>query len=305
MSESPKKIALVTGGTGFIGKLLCRELLKEGYVLWLYSRQKPSLTQAAQEQRVHCFRSLSALPDTDNPDLIINLAGEPIADSRWTAARKKLLLDSRVGVTEELVRVFSEREVPAVVISGSAVGFYGSQSNEVLVETSAFADSFSHDLCAAWEAEAEKFTAMGSRVCLLRTGIVLDSGGGTLARLLPLFKLGLGGPMGNGEQWMSWIHREDLVRLILFLIAHSDISGPVNGTAPNPVTNRVFANTLGQVLHRPTFIPTPGFVLRLLFGQMAEELLLGGQNVVPQKALQHDFRFNYSRLEDALESCVA
>ncbi len=302
--DSNQPIALLTGGTGFIGERLCEALLKEGYTLWIYSRQKPSRTLSASHERVHCFASLEALPDTATPDVIINLAGESIAEGRWTEARKAVLKDSRIGVTELLLNVFRQRPAPQVVISGSAIGYYGVQDDQELHENSPPNQCFSHELCSEWERVATLFKEEGSRVCQLRTGVVIDSGGGTLAKLLPLFKWGVGGPMGSGKQWMSWIHRDDIVALIMFLINNDSIEGPVNATAPNPVTNREFSKTLGAVLGRPAIMPIPGFVLRLVFGQMAEELLLGGQKVMPKKALAHGFSFTFNTLEEALRASI-
>ena len=190
-------------------------------------------------------------------------------------------------------------------ISGSALGYYGlSDTDESINENGEPDNSFSSQLCQQWEVEAQAIEALGIRTCYLRTGIVLGKGGGALAKMLPPFKMALGGPIGNGKQWMSWIHMDDIVGLIRYAIEHEAISGAINGTAPEPVTNKEFSKTLGKVLKRPAIFPMPAYLVKLLFGQMGEELLLSGQRVVPEKVSQAGYQFKYANLESALRDIV-
>jgi hypothetical protein len=296
---------LITGGTGFIGEILCRELAETDARVTVLSRH-PGRAGAKLPAAVRPIGGLEELDGDDVPvTAIVNLAGEPIADGRWTAEKRRELFDSRIGTTRDLFNYFAGVEhKPEVLVSGSAIGYYGPHGSEVLDESGNANPSLSHDLCAAWEQAALRFEAMGTRVCLLRTGIVLGPNGGALGSLLPLFKWGLGGPIGSGRQWMSWIHRDDLVGMILHCFSRKDLAGPVNGTAPGVVTNRTFARTLAKVLRRPAVMRTPGWVLKLIYGQMAEELLISGQKVYPRKALQARFRFRFPELEPALRDIL-
>jgi uncharacterized protein (TIGR01777 family) len=293
---------LVTGGSGFIGGHFCRQATDLGWTVIVLTRK----TKAAADRlpsTVHCIERLSEL-DTQQPiDIILNLAGEPLAEGRWTAARKQSFVDSRVHITNQLYQYFSALEIkPKVFISGSAIGYYG-PSDKPLDETGLTGDGFSERLCSNWEASAMQFEGLGCRVCYLRTGIVLGEQG-ALAKMLPAFKLALGGPIGDGKQWMSWIHIEDMVSLILFCINSATLAGPVNATAPNPVTNRVFSKTLGAALHRPAIFPMPAPVVRLLFGEMGEALLLEGQSVLPKKLQDSGFEFKYPQLDEALRQLI-
>jgi uncharacterized protein (TIGR01777 family) len=210
-------------------------------------------------------------------------------------------MSSRVTLTEQLVRALASlKQKPQVLISGSAIGFYGNQADNKVTEISVPTSSFSHDLCASWEASAIKAQDLGIRVCILRTGVVLGNGGGALMQMRLPFLLGLGGPIGNGKQWMSWIHMADLVRLIHFCIENSQIEGPVNATSPHPVRNKDFAKCYAKVLHRIALIPMPAIVLRIFLGQMAKELLITGQRVLPIKLMELGFSFAYPDLELAL-----
>jgi uncharacterized protein len=294
---------LITGGTGFIGSRLAEVLADAGHRVTVLTRDP---------RRGRKFRGRVILIDNlatlgrDTPfDAIVNLAGEPIAGGRWTAARRQKLIESRLATTRAVVKLIERsRRKPAVLVSGSAVGFYGLDDDASLSEGDAGRPSFTHELCAAWEAEARAAERSGVRVCLLRTGIVLGAEGGALAQMLLPFELGLGGRMGSGRQWMSWIHRDDLVGLILHAIAVETVEGPLNGTAPAPVRNRDFARALGRALHRPALLPVPGFVLRFALGQMAEEVLLAGQRVLPKKAEETGFQFLYPTVEEALKEIV-
>lgn len=294
------KHCLVTGGSGFIGQALCPRLVAEGWQVTVLSRT-PTGARDKLPGAVKFIDSLAELDGLPPVDALVNLAGEPLAGRRWTASRKAEFIASRVDFTAHLRDFFSARgQAPAVVISGSAIGYYGPHGDEVLDESGATVDSFSHRLCADWEAQAEEFEALGSRVCRLRIGVVLDQGGGALAALLPLFRLGLGGPIGKGHQYLSWIHRQDLVDIILYALMTDSLSGAINGTAPGAATSRDFARTLGSVLRRPAILPTPAWAMRFAFGEMAEELLISGQRVYPARLVDSGFQFQYRELEPAL-----
>lgn len=296
---------LVTGGSGFIGRILCVRLAEAGHNLTILTRDADRSAKILP-QGVKLIAAFAELRDLEPVDTVINLAGEPLADKRWTERRKAQFYASRVGLTRALHDYFhGAANKPRVLISGSAIGYYGAHGDEVLDEQGATSDCFSHRLCAAWEQEALRFESFGTRVCLLRTGIVLGAGGGALAALLPPFRLGLGGPIGSGRQWMSWIHRADLVALIRHAMDTESLAGALNGTAPHAVTNREFAATLGAVLHRPARIPTPAWAMRLLFGEMADELLICGQRVYPARALDSGFHFAYPQLKPALSQILS
>jgi uncharacterized protein (TIGR01777 family) len=291
---------LITGGSGFIGSALCRSLAADGQRITVLTRD---IAQARKRVPDATFL-IDRLDFAQDVDAVVNLAGENLAGGRWSAARRREFLASRIGTTKRLLDWIDRQErAPAVLVSGSAVGWYGPRGDEELDEAAEIGTDFSAHLCRDWEAEARKAEAFGVRVCLLRTGIVLDSDGGALKQMLLPFRFGVGGPMGNGRQWMSWIARADLVALIRWLVDNGSASGAYNGTAPAPVTNREFARTLGRALHRPALLRTPGFALRLLFGEMAD-LLLTGQRVVPARATAGGFGFNHPQLAMALESIL-
>jgi len=235
-------------------------------------------------------------------DAIINLAGAPIADRPWTSRRKALLWSSRITLTETLLTWLETREQkPQVLISGSAIGWYGDGGERELTEVSApVIDDFASQLCIAWEETAQRAEALGVRVVLIRTGLVLSAEGGFLSRLLLPFKLGLGGPLGSGRQWMPWIHIEDQIALIDFLLHRNDASGPYNACAPKPVRNSEFAKTLGSVLHRPAFMPMPALALKVCLGELSL-LLLGGQKALPVRLLEAGFTFQFTDLRAALD----
>ncbi len=291
----------VTGGTGLIGHRLCHHLVQAGCRVTVLTRD---VDRARRRLSDDCalVEAITELDDYPPVKAVVNLAGEPLAAKRWNRAFRETLLASRVGLTHRLFDYFSAAaSPPTVLVSGSAIGFYGPHGDETLDETGAQSDCFSSRLCRDWEAAAREFEALDTRVCLLRTGVVLDPGEGALASMLPAFRLGLGGPMGSGRQWFSWIHRDDIVRLIAFLLEEETLSGPVNATAPEPATNREFSRALAGVLGRPAVLRMPAPVVRALFGQMAEELLLSGQRVVPRRALDAGFAFRYSGLGEALD----
>lgn len=294
---------LLTGGTGLIGRRLCQHWLEQGYRLTVWSR-KP-------EQVSHlCGASVRGIAHPDDlghepVDAVVNLAGAPIADRPWTRKRKMLLWDSRITLTEQLMTWLERREQkPRVLISGSAVGWYGDGGERELDETSQpVSEDFASRLCIAWEETAQRAQALGIRVVLLRTGLVLSSDGGMLQRLLPPFKLGMGGPIGSGRQWMPWVHIDDQIAAIDFLLNREDTQGPYNACAPSPVRNRDFARTLAAILHRPAFMPMPAIALRLLMGELSI-LLLGGQRAHPSRLQEAGFAFRFTDLHAALENLL-
>ncbi|MBT2768247.1 TIGR01777 family oxidoreductase [Stenotrophomonas sp. ISL-67] len=288
---------LITGGTGFIGQRLCQRLLQAGHRVTVLTRSPGRPGQPGVQQ-------VGALGDVGPVHAVVNLAGEPLVEGRWNPARKQAMLDSRIGTTQALLAWMRGLPIrPQVLVSGSAIGYYGPRDGTPLDESASPGHDFAATLCRQWEAEALKAEDLRVRTCLLRTGIVLDRHGGALARMLPPFRMGAGGPMGNGTQWMSWIHRDDLVGMILWLLADADVRGACNGTAPAAVTNAAFARTLADVLGRPAWVRTPAFALKLAFGEMAG-LLLTGQNVVPARALQEGYRFRYATLDAALRAII-
>lgn len=293
---------LVTGGSGFIGRHFCLRALDRGWRVIVLTRHAEAATKRLPSG-VELIESLSGLGSNLGIEVVVNLAGQPLAQGRWTEARKRQFIESRVDSTQQLFDFFSVRESkPKVVISGSAIGYYGPGEDPV-DETAAGSEGFSHDLCRQWEASAAQFETLNCRVCYLRTGIVLGDEG-ALAKMLPAFKLALGGPMGSGKQWMSWIHIEDMVNLILHCINREELAGAVNATAPNPVTNQQFSKTLGAVLRRPAIFSMPASVVKLMFGEMGEELLLQGQSVLPKKLNDSEFEFKYADLNSALSQLL-
>jgi uncharacterized protein (TIGR01777 family) len=293
---------LVSGGSGFIGRNLCKRLAGSAEKLIVLSRN-PVNAAKVLPQSVEIISDLTQL--NEPVDILINLAGEPIADKRWSEKRKATITQSRIQNTQTLYQYFKQAEMPpSIVISGSAIGYYGGgiANNQSVTEEGAVEPNFSSKLCADWENTAKQFEQLGARVCFLRTGIVLGEQG-ALSKLLPAFKLGLGGPIASGKQWMPWIHIDDMVEIIAYAI-QNDLSGPINCTVPNPVTNREFAKTLGKVLKRPSIVPMPAVFVKLLFGQMGNELMIQGQSVVPQKLQQQGFNFKYTSLYSALNTIV-
>lgn len=290
---------LITGGTGFIGQALVPALLADGHTLTLLSRQ-PQKHRARLGGKVHLVARLAEIAGHVRVDAVINLAGEGIADRPWTAARRQVLYDSRVTLTQDLVRWLAQRATPpAVMVSGSAVGWYGDQGDTALTEDSPWHDEYTHTLCAAWETAAGAVEARGTRLCLLRIGVVLGRDGGMLKRLLPVFRAGLGGRVGSGRQWLSWIGREDLLAVIRRMLTDTTLSGVFNATAPAPVTNADFTRALAAQLGRPALLPVPALALKLSMGEMSG-LLLGGQKVLPARLQAAGFSFAAPTLADCL-----
>lgn len=298
------KTVLVTGGTGFIGRALCRALAGYDANLYVLSRQKHI---ADMPIRCQLIQSLDEIPQEHQVDVVINLSGETIAQ-RWTECAKKRIVDSRVGLTEKLVAwMLKRKDKPRVFISGSAIGIYGTDPQKEFTEKEPLgaSESFSQDLCARWEAAASVAETAGIRTILMRTGVVLGKGGGTLQKLWLLFSLGLGGRIANGKQWFSWIHLEDIVQMMIWAACNETIRGTLNGTAPSPVSNADFTRAFGRALGRPALFPVPAFVLRTGFGQMADELMIQGQKVIPEKAQNSGFVFKYPEIDKALADIVA
>ncbi|MDD5460410.1 MAG: TIGR01777 family oxidoreductase [Methylococcales bacterium] len=294
---------LITGGTGFIGSALARSLTDRGDAVIVLSRNPDSVKKICG-QGIHAVADLNQLKPEDTYQVIINLAGAPVFGARWSDARKRLIRDSRIGLTEQLIAGIARMTVkPDLLISGSAIGYYGSQGDRVLTEQSRPCDDFSHQLCADWENAAKKAEQFGVRVCLMRTGLVLAEGGGMLQRMLPPFRMGFGGRLGDGRQWMSWIHRQDWIAIAQTMIADSSMQGAYNATAPNPVTNREFTRTLADCLKRPAVLPVPSAVLKILLGEMSE-LILGSQRVMPERLLEQGFIFKYTELSRALNEVL-
>ncbi len=292
---------LITGGSGFIGKHLSVQLLAQGHSVWVLTR-----TAAKARAQVPADVTLvEQLEGLQGIEAVINLAGENLAGGRWSASRKAAFRSSRIETTKRLVAwMQSLTQRPQVLVSGSAIGYYGDHADDVLTEADPPASDFAALLCRDWEAAAEEASVLGVRVCRVRIGIVLGTDGGALAKMLAPFRLGLGGRMGDGRQWMSWIHRDDLVHLLCWLLQTQDAVGAFNATAPTPVRNAEFSSVLARVLGRPALLPMPALALRTMFGEMAS-LLLGGQQVQPARAESLGFAFRYATLEPALRDLLS
>lgn len=293
----------ITGSTGLIGEALRSSLLADGHRVVRVVRRA-----ASGPDEIRWDPAVGLLDPTDlaGLDAVVHLAGEGIAEKRWTAAQKQRILTSRTEGTGLVARAMAacDADGPRVLVSGSAIGWYGDRGDEELTESSASGTGFLADVCRQWEAAADPAREAGLRVAHARTGIVLDPDGGVLAKQLPLFRVGLGGRIGNGRQYMSWIALDDEVAAIRFLLDH-DMAGPVNLTAPTPVTNREFAEALGAALHRPTVVPVPGFGPKVLFGgELVDELLLAGQRVLPERLTDAGFEFSQPELLPALRALL-
>jgi uncharacterized protein (TIGR01777 family) len=294
---------LVTGATGFVGRRMVEALTAAGHDVTVLTRDSRKAGVLRPPFRV--VTSLDQIPNDAAIDGIINLAGEAIADGLWTRARRRRILRSRLRVTYGVVRLVARLDKrPEVLVSGSAIGWYGLWQDEDLTEFDGGKACFTHRVCEAWERAAMRARSFGVRVVLLRTGLVLGIEGGLLSRLLPPFEFGLGGPIGSGVQWMSWIERDDLVRLIVHILATPSLRGPVNATAPEPVRNATFAWELGRSLRRPARLRAPALLLHRLAGAFADELLIGGQKVLPAKAEDSGFLFRHATLASALAAML-
>ena len=302
---APMKI-VIAGGTGFLGRPLAEALADAKNYVTLLTRGTAGVSPTPRVRLVQWTpdgQSGAWLAEIDGADAVINLAGEPIAAKRWSEEQKQRILDSRVRATRRLVEAITAAATPPpIFISGSAVGYYGPLGHEFVTEETPPGSDFLARVCVKWEAEAERASSKRTRVVCLRTGIVLAKDGGALAKMLPPFKLGVGGPVGSGRQYWPWIHRRDWVDLVRWAIVTPTVSGPINATSPNPATSAEFAQSLGHALYRPAFLPAPAFALRFMLGEMADSLLLSGQRAVPTKAQALWFTFHYPNLDEALRS---
>jgi uncharacterized protein (TIGR01777 family) len=298
-----RQTVLVTGATGFIGSRLVASLTAGGHHVIALVRN-PARAEALALP-ITLITSLDQLPSDARIDAIVNLAGEPIGNALWTDAKRRKIIESRVNMTCDVVSLIARLErKPSVLVSGSAIGWYGLGQDQVLTESAKSHGCFSHELCEAWEAAARAAEGQGGRVVSLRIGLVVGTEGGFITRMLTPFEFGLGGPFGSGRQWMSWIERDDLIRLIAYVIARGEITGPINATAPIPVTNSKFTEELARRLRRPALLRIPDAPLRRIGGDFASELLLGGQRVVPNKALSNGFVFRHETLRSAFEAIL-
>lgn len=292
---------LVTGSHGLIASALIPRLQGDGHTVTRLVRQSPGPGELQWDPEGGTIDR----GGVEGHDAVVHLAGVGIGDHRWTAEHKRAVLDSRVKGTRLLSETIAGLEQKPVLVSGSAVGYYGNRGDEQLTEASAPGDDFLAEICTQWEAATAAADAAGIRVVHLRTGIVLSKGGGAIKQMLTPFKLGVGGKLGSGRQWFSWIHIDDEVGAILHALTHDDVRGPLNAVAPNPVTNADFTKALGRALHRPTVVPVPSFGLRLLFGrEMADTMLLSGQRVLPTVLQQSGYQFVQPDLDTALASVV-
>lgn len=298
--------ALLTGATGLLGKRLVGAMLARGDEVRALSRNRAKGEEALPGAKVFGWDAAGPVPSDalQGVDAIFNLAGEPVGEGRWTDEKKKSIRESRIVGTRALVASIAKMEEgkrPRVLVNASAVGIYGDRGDEMLTEESAVGEGFLAEVCSEWEEEAKKAEALGLRVVLARIGVVLAKEGGALAKMLPLFKAGIAGPLASGGQWMPWIHIDDAVGLLLHAAKSDAVRGPLNLCAPEPATNRVFTKTLGSVVHRPAFMPVPRFALHALYGEMAY-VVLASQRVVPERALANGYAFAHSDLREALES---
>ena len=288
---------LVTGGTGLIGRALVKRMLTDGHEVTVLTRQP-----LQSNEQVRYVKRLIDIPE--GLDGVVNLAGAGLADKRWNSAYKREILDSRIALTHDLVDQLMIKGMPKVFLSGSAIGFYGADDSVSFSEVDGCGAGFSAQLCRDWEAAAGRVESEATRLVILRTGVVLDAKGGAFPQMTQSFKFGVSSWMGLGRHWLSWIHIEDMVEAIRYCLHHDEIQGPVNMTAPEPVTHRDFAEAVSQKKQTLLKMGIPAPVMRLLLGEMAEELLLTGQRVLPSVLTQHGFRFRFPHMASAVESLI-
>lgn len=299
---------LVTGATGFVGQRVVKQLLASGDEVVVLTRNvAKGALNLGSKCKFYTWSDTTTLPPLEafqGVEGVINLIGEGIADKRWDEAQKKKLHDSRILSTEMLLEAILQLPVkPRVLVSASGIGIYGNRGAEEISEESTEGNDFLANLCKEWEAAAFKARDMGLRVAVIRTGIALGKNGGALKKMLPIFKLGAGGPLGSGKQYMSWIHVEDLAQMYIDVLKTPSIDGVLNGTAPYPATNKEFTKLLGKIVNRPAFAPVPGFALKMVFGEMGS-VLLEGQKVLPKRFKSYKFRYRYPTLEMALSESI-
>ncbi len=293
---------LITGATGLIGNALQESFREKGYEMILASRSEP---KGEDEIQWDAEKGFSEPERLEGIDAVVHLAGESISGLRWTEEKKKAIRDSRVLGTRSVVNAISRlKDRPRVLVAASAVGFYGERGDEDLTESSAAGDDFLSAVAKEWESESRRAEDAGIRTVLLRSGIVLSKDGGALGTMLTPFKLGIGGVVGSGKQWMSWISLEDEVEIINFAIENENLRGAVNAVSPNPVTNHEFTKTLGEVLYRPTILPLPEFAVSMIFGEMGDALLLSSTKALPKRLLDAGFEFKHPDLKPAIEHAV-
>ena len=300
------KIA-IAGATGFVGSRLVEQLQAQGHEVVIFTRspqQAGNRFGQAQVIGYNPLRSGEWQAAISGCDAVVNLAGEPIAEKRWTPAQKRTILESRQVGTQKIVEAISLASVkPTVLINASAIGYYGTSETSKFDENSPAGTDFLAEVCAAWETAAQAVTTNGTRLVILRLGIVLGENGGALGKMLAPFSAFVGGPIGSGKQWFSWVHRDDVVKLIIQAITNPQMQGVYNATAPNPVTMEGFAQTLGTVMNRPSWLPVPNFALEAMLGEGAS-VVLQGQQVVPTQTLAQGFDFQYSTLKPALSAIL-
>jgi len=298
---------LVTGASGFIGSALCDALLARGDTVVGLSRD-PQRARGTNPSVVwHAWEPTLERPPAgafENVDGVINLEGEKI-NQRWTEEAKRRIMESRrTGARNLIATIAGLERKPAVLVNQSAIGFYGDRGEAMVDESAEPGEGYDAEVVREWETAAREAESIGMRLVIVRTGHVLDSRGGLLGELLPPFKLGLGGPIAGGRQYMSWIHIDDEVGILLWALDHDEVSGTINSTAPNPVTNREFSHAIGRALHRPASVPVPGFVLDLKFGGEFGKVLRGGQRVIPRRALDLGYQFRYTDIDVALRNLL-
>ena len=294
---------ILSGGTGFIGTPLRRRLLEKGHQVTLLTRNPSSVKTEGDRLKAALWDGKNSgawTAEVDGAGAIINLAGEPIVAKRWSKKQKERILTSRLDATRAIVSAVAKAtQKPKVLVNASAVGFYGDAPEGEVTESSPAGNDFLAGICKRWEEEAQRAQAHGVRVVRLRTGIVLEKGGGALQKMLLPFKLFVGGPLGSGRQWLPWVHREDVIGAILFVLENQSVSGAINMTAPTPVTMKQFCTTLGTVMDRPSWAPVPSFVLKIVLGEMSE-VVLTGQKAIPKKLREAGYPFLFPKLEEAL-----
>jgi uncharacterized protein len=300
------KIA-IAGATGFVGRRLVEQLQAQGDRVMILTRSPGTATNQFPQAEIVGYNPLKSgdwQTSISGCDAVVNLAGEPIAEKRWTPAHKQIMLESRQLATQKIVEAINQAEVkPQVLINASAIGYYGTSETAKYDETSPPGTDFLAEICTAWENAAREVTTSGTRLVILRLGIVLGENGGALSKMLAPFSAFVGGPIGSGKQWFSWIHRDDVVKLIVSSIVNPQIEGIYNATAPHPVTMQEFAHTLGSVMSRPSWLPVPDFALEALLGEGAI-VVLQGQQVIPTQALAQGFKFEYPTLQPALAAIL-
>jgi uncharacterized protein (TIGR01777 family) len=302
----------ITGATGFVGSRLVERLSEMGHSILVFSRNRDKAQRIFPKSAYPQLEIVSYTPTQPGAwqealagcEGVVNLAGAALVDERWTPERKQEIINSRVKLTENIVSAIAKADPkPAVLVNASAIGYYGTSETATYDETSPSGDDFLSEVCQKWETAAEAVKDTGTRLVIIRVGLVMGMGG-ALEKMLTPFKLFAGGPLGDGNQWFSWVHRDDLVNLIIHSLTHSEMTGVLNGTAPNPVRMKEFCQILGKVLNRPSWLPVPAFALEALLGEAAK-LVLEGQQVLPKQTQQTGFKYQYPQLEAALREILS